>query len=304
LNDDGTTPTDNPFFDAGAAMKTEAGANIQKIFAYGVRNSFGLAFDPKSGNLWDEENGDDSFDELNRIEAGANLGWIQFMGPADRISDFKAIESSLGAADLQQKRWPPANIADNPTDALSRLFMLPGAKYRDPEFSWKFAIAPAAIGFVDGPALGPQYDGDLIVGATTPALQDGYLLGFNLTGNRQQVGVDDPRLEDRVADNAQKSDITESESLQFGSGFGVSTDIQTGLTATCSWCRFPTTRSTRSRPAVTSRFRNDWDRHLSVPFTAAAALIETLDSGRRPWLGTKPRPPPESRGLGLRMRSA
>src|SRR5262249_23614525 len=44
LNDDGTTPTDNPFFRVGAAKGGEVGANIQKIFAYGVRNSFGMAF--------------------------------------------------------------------------------------------------------------------------------------------------------------------------------------------------------------------------------------------------------------------
>jgi len=68
LNSDGTTPTDNPFFAAGAAIGGEVGANIQKIFAYGIRNSFGMAFDPQSGNLWDEQNGDDSFDELNRSE--------------------------------------------------------------------------------------------------------------------------------------------------------------------------------------------------------------------------------------------
>jgi aldose sugar dehydrogenase len=61
LNDDGTTPADNPFFSVGGAMGGEVGANIQKIFAYGLRNSFGMAFDPKSGNLWAEENGDDSF---------------------------------------------------------------------------------------------------------------------------------------------------------------------------------------------------------------------------------------------------
>ena len=77
LNDDGTTPTDNPFFGVGAGMGGEVGANIQKIFAYGLRNSFGMAFDPKSGNLWAEENGDDSFTELNRVEPGMNSGWVQ-----------------------------------------------------------------------------------------------------------------------------------------------------------------------------------------------------------------------------------
>jgi aldose sugar dehydrogenase len=233
LNDDGTTPADNPFFAAGASLGGEAGANIQRTFAYGVRNSFGLAFDPKSGNLWDEQNGDDSFDELNLIEAGANLGWIQFMGPASRIGDFKLIETTvIPPFDLQQRRWPPTNIADSASEAMSRLFMLPGAHYSDPEFSWKFAIAPAGIGFLEGAALGPQYDGDLFVGASRPTLQNGYLLHFNLTGNRRKIATDDARLDDRVADNTRKFDITESESLQFGSGFGIGTDIQTGPAGT------------------------------------------------------------------------
>ena len=74
LNDDGTTPTDNPFFAAGAQMGGEGGANIQRIFAYGVRNSFGMAFDPVSGDLWDQQNGDDSFDELNRVERRVQPG--------------------------------------------------------------------------------------------------------------------------------------------------------------------------------------------------------------------------------------
>jgi glucose/arabinose dehydrogenase len=106
--------------------------------------------------------------------------------------------------------------------------MLPGAHYSDPEFSWKWAVAPAGIGFLEGSALGPQYDGDLFVGAARTNLQNGYLFRFNLTGNRRKIGVDDPRLEDRVADNLAKFDITESESVQFGSGFGVGTDIHTG----------------------------------------------------------------------------
>jgi hypothetical protein len=72
LNDDGTTPNDNPFFAAGAAVGGEVGANIQRIFAYGVRNSFGMAFDPVSGNLWDQQNADDAFDELNLVEPGMN----------------------------------------------------------------------------------------------------------------------------------------------------------------------------------------------------------------------------------------
>jgi glucose/arabinose dehydrogenase len=228
LNDDGSTPSDNPFFSTGAEKGGEVGANIQKIFAYGIRNSFGMAFDPISGGLWEQENGDDSFDEINRVEPGMNGGWIQIMGPVERIAQFKAIETSLGSRDLQQLRWLPTNIANTPEEALSRLFVLPGSHYSDPEFSWKFAVPPAAIGFLKGRALGPQFAGDLFVGAATPATVGGYLFHFNLTGNRKKIAVDDPHLEDRVADNLAKNDITESESLLIGRDFGVATDIETG----------------------------------------------------------------------------
>jgi hypothetical protein len=68
-----------------------------------------------------------------------NSGWIQAAGPIARVGEYKAIETtSLHHEDFpnrQQFRWPPENIADTPAEALSRLFMLPGAKYRDPEFS-------------------------------------------------------------------------------------------------------------------------------------------------------------------------
>jgi glucose/arabinose dehydrogenase len=228
LNDDGTTPPSNPFFRIGARMGGEVGANIQKIFAYGVRNSFGLAVDPRSGDLWDEENGDDSFDEINRITAGQNNGWVQIMGPVSRIAEFKAIETSPAFFGLQQIRWPPTNIADTPQEALSRLFMLPGAHYRDPLFAWKFAVAPAGIGFLDSRALGRAYDGNLFVGASRTTLDDGYLMRFELSGNRRRLQFADPRLADGVADNPGKFNATESESLRFGTGFGVGTDIQTG----------------------------------------------------------------------------
>jgi aldose sugar dehydrogenase len=232
LNSDGSAPSDNPFFSAGEAMGGEVGANIQKILAYGVRNSFGMAVDPLSGNLWDQENGEDAFDELNRVEPGMNSGWIQITGPVQRIEEFKSIETtSLHHEDfpnLQQFRWPPERIADTPQEALSRLFVLPGSHYSDPEFSWKHVLAPAAIGFLDSHALGPQFHGDLFVGFSVPEPLGGPLFVFNLTGNRNRIGVDDRRLRDRVADNVDFHDMTESESLLIGQNFGVITDIKTG----------------------------------------------------------------------------
>ena len=229
LNTDGTAPSDNPFFDAGAQMEDdEVGANIQKIFSYGHRNSFGIAVDPISGGVWLQENGDDTFSELNLVAPGMNAGWIQIAGPVNRIVQFKEIETTFGPQALQQLRWPPTNIANTPQEALARLFMLPGAKYVDPAFSWKWEVAPGGMGFVNSAALGTQFQGDLFMGAATANLEQGYLFHFNLTGNRKKIAVDDPRLQDRVADNLAKHEITESESLLIGRNFGIVTDIRTG----------------------------------------------------------------------------
>ena len=228
LNDDGSTPTDNPFFAAGTAIGGEVGANVQRLFAYGIRNAFGFDFDPVSGALWDEQNGDDSFTEINRVLPGQNLGWTQIMGPLSRLAQYKQIETSAQFFGLQQLRWPPTNIADSPSEALARLHMFQGAQYSDPEFSWKFEVAPAGVGFLRGRALGPQYQNDLFIGAARPTLEGGQLWRLNLTGNRRMIAVDDPRLEDRVADNLAKFELTESESLLFGRDFGVGSDVETG----------------------------------------------------------------------------
>jgi aldose sugar dehydrogenase len=228
LNDDGSTPTDNPFFDAGAAIGGEVGANIQKIYAYGIRNSYGMNFDPLSGTLWENENGDDSFSELNRVEPGMNSGWVQIMGPSSRVAQFKEIETSPQFSGLQQIRWPPENIADTEAEALARLFMLPGSHFSDPEFAWKFEVAPAGLGFVTGRALGAQYHGDLFMGGARDFLFSGHIFRMEITGNRRMVGVDDPRIEDRVADNLGKFEATESESLVWGTNFGLTTDILQG----------------------------------------------------------------------------
>jgi aldose sugar dehydrogenase len=230
LNDDGSTPIDNPFFSVGAQMGGEVGENIQKIFSYGHRNSFGMAFDPYSDQLWLQENGDDSFTEINRIEPGTNGGWVQIMGPVGRIHDYKAIETSPEVDPvtgtpyfgLQQIRWPPTLIADSPAEALARLFMLPGAQYRDPELSWKFEVAPAGIGFIVGRELGPQFDGNLVLGSARTFLEEGFLFRLRLTGNRRTIAGPS------VIENDHKWDMSGSEPLLFGRNFGIGTDVQTG----------------------------------------------------------------------------
>lgn len=150
------------------------------------------------------------------------------MGPVSRIKQFKEIETSPQFFGLQQNRWPPTLIADSPQEALSRLFMLPGARYVDPLFSWKFTVPPGGIGFLNSENLGEKYEGNLFVGAATPNSVGGHLFRFKLSGDRRNLVFDDPRLQDGVADNAAKHDITESETLLFGRNFGVGTDIRTG----------------------------------------------------------------------------
>jgi len=156
LNSDGSASADNPFFAAGAAIGGEVGANIQKVYSYGHRNGFGMAFDPATGALWDTENADDAYSELNRLVPGMNGGWVQIAGPLSRINDFKTIETTLFNSAMQQVRYPPTRIAYTAALAVSRMFMLPGATYRDPELSWKYEIGPAGTTFVTGNALGAR----------------------------------------------------------------------------------------------------------------------------------------------------
>jgi glucose/arabinose dehydrogenase len=236
LSDDGSAPSDNPFYGAGAAMGGEVGSNLQKIYSYGHRNGFGMAFDPYSGHLWETENADDAFSELNRVIPGMNGGWVQIAGPLARFPEFKSIETTLFSRALQQVRYPPTRLAYTPQLALSRMFMLPGATYVDPDFSWKFEVAPSGTVFVQGTALGPEYDGTLWIGSARSFSQvggtGGSLYRFRMTVDRLHVDVSaDPRLADRVADNLfrpQKFDGTESESLIIGRGFGTVTDIEQG----------------------------------------------------------------------------
>ena len=232
LNDDGSTPVDNPFFAVGAAMGGEVGANIQKVFSYGHRNGFGMAFDPYGGYLWETENGDDSFSELNRVIPGMNGGWIQMAGPQHRFFDFRDIEVNEFGGALQQVRFPPTRLANDPGDAREHLFMLPGATYSDPQLSWRYESGPAGTAFVAGSALGAQNEGTLWIGSSRAFSQvggtGGSLYRLTLSRNRQKVDVSDPKLAEGVADNLGKFEGTESESILIGRGFGITPSIEQG----------------------------------------------------------------------------
>lgn len=52
LNDDGSTPADNPFYGIGTLIGGDTGARLRTVFSYGHRNGFGMAFDPYGSALW------------------------------------------------------------------------------------------------------------------------------------------------------------------------------------------------------------------------------------------------------------
>jgi glucose/arabinose dehydrogenase len=67
IRPDGSVPPDNPFVNKQGALP--------EIWAYGLRNAEGLAFNPADGKLWEQEHGPKGGDEINIIEKGKNYGW-------------------------------------------------------------------------------------------------------------------------------------------------------------------------------------------------------------------------------------
>jgi glucose/arabinose dehydrogenase len=210
LNDDGSTPDDNPFVSEGAPL--------DKVWVYGVRNSFGYDFDPETGDLWLGINGQASYDMLGRYGGGSNAGWIQLMGPPERLEDYKELESASERL-LDAVEFPPSMLADSSEEAISRLVLFPGAEYVEPRFSWRLAVAPAAVTFL-GDGLGPDYAGDILVGD----VNTGVIYRFELTDDRQDLVLEGP-LEDRVADNSRDNMVGELDGHLFGQGMLVATDI-------------------------------------------------------------------------------
>jgi glucose/arabinose dehydrogenase len=182
INDDGGAPSDNPFFSQGGSLA--------KYFAYGIRNSFGLAFDSVTGKLWDTENGPANYDEINLVEPGFNSGWMRIMGPSSR--------DAQGTSDL---------------------VVFPGSHYAEPKFSWFSTVAPTAIVFMNGSSLGVDYQNDAIVGN----INNGNLYRFRLNGTGDGFIFTNPNLGDLVADNN-----VELQELIWGTGFGGTTDLKIG----------------------------------------------------------------------------
>jgi aldose sugar dehydrogenase len=183
-NDGSLANKSNPFL-------TEASLN--NYYAYGIRNSFGLGFDPITGNLWDTENGLHSYDEINLVKSGFNSGWIQVMGPISRSGTNE-----------------------------DQLVNFSGSQYADPVFSWLKPVAPTAIEFLKSSKLGPKYTNNIFAGDYITGNLYFFELNKTRTGFNFNIELQ-PGLSDLVADN--KREVSE---VTFATGFGGISDIKTG----------------------------------------------------------------------------
>jgi len=114
INPDGSIPAGNPFG--------------SRIWAYGIRNSIGFAFDPNTDDLWESENGPSCNDEMNRIVKGGNHGW----GPNESCPN------------------------TNNSGPLPRVL---------PKHTFVSTVGLTGTAFCDACGLGAAFDGDLLVGA-------------------------------------------------------------------------------------------------------------------------------------------
>lgn len=174
---------------------------LRYYYAMGIRNSFGMDFDPVSGTLWATENGPAAGDEINMVEPGFNSGWAQIQGFAD--SDI--LNRGKSAEDL---------------------LILGNAKYSDPEFSWNTTVGITDAKFFSSDKLGKQYENNLFVGD----INNGYIYRFTLNSERNAIEINRSSYEGNLDILADKQVNTPKEviPLIFGSGFGGITDLEVG----------------------------------------------------------------------------
>jgi aldose sugar dehydrogenase len=189
--DNGSPVPDNPF------TNTEDNLLLNKYYAYGIRNSFGITFDPITNILWDTENGPNEYDEVNVVKPGFNSGWNKVMGP-------------ISKSDITE----------------DELVNFPNSKYADPVFNWLPSLGITDIEFINSSKLGDKYTNNIFIG-DIGALTDGYLYYFEVNEDRTGIKFDNSsnqaELTDLVADNEE-----EMSAIALGTNFGGITDIETG----------------------------------------------------------------------------
>jgi glucose/arabinose dehydrogenase len=151
---DGAPAPGNPFLGRPGALP--------EIWALGTRSQEGLAFDPKTGKLWEIEHGPRGGDELNIIDKGRNYGWPVVAHGID---------------------YPGTPIGEGITHKTGM---------EEPVYYWDPVIAPSGLAFYNG-SLFPQWRGSLFVGALGAKMLD------RLTIVNDKVVAEEPLLGDLQA---------------------------------------------------------------------------------------------------------
>ena len=166
---------------------------LRLYYAYGIRNSFGMDFDPVTGNLWDSENGPGNGDEINLVLPGFNSGWQQVQGLASQ-------ETSFSESDLEDFNGK--------------------GHYADPKLVWVNTAGPTAVKFLNSAKLGTTYENDMFVGD----VHNGRIYHFDLTADRKDL-VLPQELSSRVIEKPSSPGVS---NIVFGDGFGGVTDLEVG----------------------------------------------------------------------------
>ena len=177
---------DGNIVDSGILGSTES---LDTYYAYGIRNTFGMDFDPVTLKLWITENGVYSNDEINLVEPGFNGGWKHVTGLAPTNFDYAELVTFNGSG-----------------------------KYSDPEFVWNSTVSPTALLFFKSDNFGPDYKNDMFVGD----YEFGRIYHFGLNSERDALLLNGS-LADKIADND-----SELQNNIFGEDFGVPTDLEIG----------------------------------------------------------------------------
>jgi glucose/arabinose dehydrogenase len=151
ITPDGASAPDNPFIGKPGVLP--------EIWAYGARSEEGLAFDPRTGRLWETEHGPRGGDELNIIEKGKNYGWPVVVHGID---------------------YPGTVIGEGITHKEGM---------EEPVYYWDPVIAPSGLAFYTG-NLFPQWKSSVFVGALRGMMLD------RLTLVNDKVVAEEPLLTD------------------------------------------------------------------------------------------------------------
>jgi aldose sugar dehydrogenase len=168
---------------------------LNLYYAYGIRNSFGIDFDPVTGDLWDTENGPNFGDEVNLVKPGFNSGWNKVQG------FWKPDGEEMGDLEL------------NPNSLID---FSGNGKYSAPEFVWNYTIGATAIRFLDSDRYGEEFENDMFVGD----FNNGNLYHFDLNDDRTELSLDGD-LEDKIANLR-----GEANNILLAKGFIAITDIE------------------------------------------------------------------------------